>query len=105
MTPMLCKMMLASLALPLMAQPALACPPPADAEANGCIEPLTVVNRADSFLITRRAVPAAGPSPRPASFLRPPPLRLGSNIWLDSEMLNANRRSPALPNADQEQDK
>lgn len=102
-----CRMMTATLALALPAPFAQACPAPerADMEATNCTQPLTIINRTDSFIITRRSAPVMQPMPRPASFLRLPSQRLGSNIWLDSEMLDANRPSPALPSEDQEQSK
>lgn len=101
------KMMTAILALALPTSIAQACQSPARAELQGasCTEPLTIINQAGSFIITRCSAPVAEPSPRPASFLRLTLQRLGSNIWLDSEMLDANRPSPALPADDQEQRK
>lgn len=102
-----CKMIAALLALALPAPFAQACQPPEQAETQGasCTEPLTIINRADSFIITRRSAPVIQPMPRPASFLRLPPQQLGSNIWLDSEMLDASRPLPALPSERQEQGK
>lgn len=105
--PMPCKMMTAMLALALPVAPAQACQPPAQAEtqAASCTEPLTIINRADSFIITRRSYAETQPSPRPASFLRLPAQRLGNNVWFDSDMLHANQPLPALPLEDQEQSK
>lgn len=102
-----CKMTTSMLALVLPATFAQACQRPARAEIPGasCTEPLAIINRADSFIITRRSAPEADASPRPATFLRLAPHKLGSNIRLDSAMPDPNRPSSPLPPENEEQGK
>jgi hypothetical protein len=105
--PMPCKMIVAMLALAPPVAPAHACQSPNETgtEGTGCTQSLRIISRADSFIITHRSNAETQPSPRPASFLRLPPQRLGNNIWFDSDMLNTNQPAPALPSEDREQSK